>query len=520
MFRQLRTYAGEALLRAGRLESRFQINENRILLYSARILPAIYVAVLFSAASLPFLDIPNHLTRAYIIQHLSHDNYLQKEFLFSFHFIPYIFADLALSVLTGLFAVKFAGLLWLSILFLGFVLGALLLARFELPNDKPLPIVVLISTYLATSWFFVSGFHAYCLSLGIAFLTIAAWLHFVQPGRDAAAKYALYSLLVVICYLSHLAGFFYAGLIIGVRACYRMITREIEWMQFTATLFPLATVSVIHIWGQHFGAKAEDQWVFRSALNKLLALSSMSIRYDFSFDIGMLGIFAAVLAWMLWLSLKTIRQVKRELLLVTVALFAVYLILPRDLAPAFDIDNRTLPIFSLYLTLTLLAALPAGSYSSRALTAGCLALSTLNLVYVTYYWHADDRFLGGLEQAVLVVPPNQRLLTIYTRPIRGRVDVGAHHALLYAVYRDGTVPNIFSENNSPDEFEYFRYRRKVFLPNPFWYVWKLDRWLDWQQAAQDYDLILITRPADRARLHLDLEEVYANDAAVLYRIKK
>ncbi len=85
--------------------------------------------------------------------------------------------------------------------------------------------------------------------------------------------------------------------------------------------------------------------------------------------------------------------------------------------------------------------------------------------------------------------------------------------------RAASEPYVFAANNG-NPMKYFRYSHPPYDPPEDWYGQLPRPALDWQQVAQDYDFVLVTKPYDPAVLALPTRPLAENSTATLLQIEK
>src|SRR5579864_2466457 len=135
-----------------------------------------YTGLFLSLANPPFIDAPNHLARAVIMNSLWQDPHSQFRGLFSAShlFVPYMLADLALIALLRTVGLHLAYPIWCTLTVLVLVLGIWIYARQILTTSWAVAAALLCSWYFATSYYLILGLFAFQWGLAAAFIALAA----------------------------------------------------------------------------------------------------------------------------------------------------------------------------------------------------------------------------------------------------------------------------------------------------------------------------------------------------------
>ncbi|MFN8390980.1 MAG: hypothetical protein U0136_11885 [Bdellovibrionota bacterium] len=504
--------------------SRFQINA----WYSVALLVlTAYAAFLLSLNALPFPDIPNHLTRAYIMGHIGESTELQQSFGFSPRFIPYFLGDWFLALLTRVLPLFTAGTVWVTALFLFFPFSVWYYLWSRGTDRESTLLILLLCPVFATGYYFLSGYHAYCLSVSLVFCALGFWENWQKPSTGTRLPlYFTFALLCLATYFTHLAGFVFLAAILGLSVLARLVRRSLTALGSVVSLTPCALLCAYHAAGAHLGASSGDVWIHRTFLQKVLTLSAMFIRFDYTFDTGIVIVFLGLLAVLIWSAIRD-RNARGdndsatlfELGIIIAGLTACYLILPGDMPPALEVDQRALPFACIFCCLFAVRAASASLRARWEIQAWCLALSVLNLVYISSFLLNANRELTEYVSALGRVPRGQHLVSISTRPPLGRLDIGTHQAELYNVLGGGIAPELFAENTAGDQFSYFRYLRDWYSPGRFWYQRKQDGTVRWDLIVSQYQYLIVTKPFDRERLKIArLNEIFSNSSATVFQI--
>jgi len=496
------------------------------------LLLAAYVAVLAAMTGLPWGDLPNHLTRITIIGELlsSPSSYYHQHYSFHWMFVPYILWDVLAAGTSRLLPVEANGVLWTVITFLTVVSGGWYLARVRLKAEADWRALTAFSVLMASGWCFAWGFFGFQLSLGLCLLAVACGDR-LRERRSSLSKSVAglaYTALIVACYLAHLGGFLALCVILGSAALARVIRSRDQLISEAAALAPAVLLGAWYVYARASSAlQVPEAIVQRTPLNKLQALASPWLRFPLRWDWPVLLGLALAVALLFIGAAAAFRSRARDVLVndlffPVVALGGVYLVLPQAQGQAWDVDVRMLPFLVYFLLLWLLSiARPAGSPAGlgdgflppgRVLFGTCWVSLLVLLIQIWPYNREAHKYWEALKR----IPEHQVVLAVSTRPYLGRLLPLQHEGNLYAVFREGVAPDVFSSDNAA--FPFFVPREPYAPPPNLWYVRNLPT-PKWESLDLRYDYLVVSKPYDPARLSLPAPRVFTeNDAVVVFRL--
>lgn len=520
-------------------------NEQRIVLL-LRILGVFlitaYLVLWLSLRHYPFLDFPNNLARAFIISQLLTDpgSPFHQHFVFFPSFRPHILGDILMSQLLRIVSLEAAAQLWIVLAFAALPLAIVTYLRVLGKHQLDVLLVLFLSLYLASDWFFLTGFFNYKLAVSFYFFALSAWIWLLRAIRAGSAgaseilpRFLIFSLAMTCCFLMHLAGFFFLAITIGTIVGLRIIARRISAREMVLTLAPALLLGLIYLFSKSSHHQtfnwSLDSLILRSPLNKLEAVGTMFVRFNTGIDVVLFALFLAIVAFSIYSRQGAAdddavsgRRERIEHLLVAGALVLTYLALPVAVFNIYDIDDRALPFIFFYLVLAGVSGVSRGLITREriALLAAAAFLALVNLAYMANYLPKHDHRLGEYKQALFAIPPGKRVLPISTVEDEGRIETLGHAGALYTILQRGFTPYIFSATtHSPAN--YFDYRQVTYAPTGYWYMRHKDRLVDWQRIAGSYDYIVITHPFQEERLTTPisgLRKIFENDAATVYAL--
>jgi len=493
-----------------------------LLFFAISLLPYVVLSIgILLNPEMPLIDVPNHTARADLIVRLATDPFARGLYEYQFRFVPYIFGDLYVALFVKAFG-PFLGAKVCAIVTLLLTPAAwlFLLWCWGAELRRVAPIALLLTSYIATNYFYLNGYISFCLSASLALFGLGTWeLWSRAEGRNAWTLYAVYTALLVIAYLSHLAGFFFLGAFAGSLALYRLLRRSMSFLSAALSAAPIIGLSAAHVLLRRLGSHPSDEWAFRGFAKKFLALGSPVARYNFPVDTLLLGLFAAIVTAMLFAGRNSVRtKAVAELALLSVLSVILYFVLPYSFGPAAEVDQRALFFLYLFCFAAGVLLAPPDFLRLRPIITAVILLAFSNTVFVCFMWLSTEKRLGEYREALYHVPEGKRLLPVYTWDRIGRIDVGLHYGEWYSVLRRGYAPDIFNNTTSPNQFPYFLVKGDVYTPGSHWYVRRKDDSVKWDRIAELYDYLLVTKPFIRERLKVELEPVYENSSVSVFRM--
>ena len=493
-----------------------------MVLFALSLLPYVFLSLgIFLNPEMPLIDVPNHTARAYLIDRLSFDPFAQSIYEFSYRFVPYIVGDLYLAQFVKIFDPFVAAKVCSIVTLLTMPAAWLFVLRcWGAELRRITPIVLLLTSYIASNYFFLNGYISFCLSASIALFGMGTWELWARSnGAKAWLLYAAYLVLLVLSYLSHLAGFFFLGAFVGSLALYRLIRGQLPFVAAALSAAPIISLAAAHVLLQRLGAQPSNEWAFRGIEKKLLALGSPVIRYHLAADIMLVGLFGAIISALAFAGRGRPRsKFAAELTLLSALCVVLYFVLPYSFGPAAEVDQRALYFLYLFAFTAAVVIAPPDFLRLRPIVVATVVLAFSNAALIGWMWVITEKRLSNYREALYHVPESKRLMPVYTWERLGRIDVGLHYGEWYTVLRHGYAPDIFNNTTSPNQFPYFVVKGDIYTPGSHWYIRQKDETVKWDRIAQLYDYVLVTRPFDPKRLKLQLEPVYENESVAVFRV--
>jgi hypothetical protein len=516
-----------------------------------------YAGFFLSLANPPFIDAPNHLARAVIINSLWADPHspFQGAFSATHSFVPYMLPDVGLILLLRAFGIDQAYRVWSLLTVLVVVLGVWVYARQVLTASWAVAAAVLCSWYFATSYYLVLGFFAFQWGLAAAFVALGALEAWRRDDGKSFRWAALFTAACVACYAAHIAVFaILAGLVaaIGLARVYRneQTRAHLVWellpfavlaayhfpiipagpdgmadrMSQTGNLTPLLGSALFH---QDYVLAGFLQMFGGGILAGITSfklgnfLVGMFVRRSFVTDSVVLILFAGIIAGALWSGCR--RDILRRhwrLAAICGLSAALYFVLPFWWEAVAYVDQRALPFFFiplLMLALRVFEGSRPGPKRVALLIAACSALAALNLASLALFLPKQSRQVARYREALLRIPEGRAVLAIDAGKTDGHTAPLRHAGAFYAADRKGYTPYLFSQRTGSGPAEYFSDLSTLYRPPHRWY--HANRECDWTKVSESYDYVIVTKPWRADRIDLSrLELQYENPVATVFRV--
>jgi hypothetical protein len=521
-----------------------------------------YTGFFLSLSNPPFIDAPNHLARAVIMDSLWRDPHspFQGMFSASQSWVPYTLADFGLILLLRTLGIQMAFPVWAALTVLVLVLGMWVYARQLLATPWAVAAAVLCSWYFATSYFLILGFFAFQWGLAAAFVALGALEALRRNDEKRFLWIPVYAAACVVCYLAHEAAFAILGGMVGVLGFVRVLRKEQSWIRLVWELLPFAVLAAYHfplvpatpepvsermaqapiagkvsgffrsmLIRQSYVADAVIQLLWGGLLAGVTWYKlgsffvAMFIRQSYVLDGLLLVLFAGIIAAALWLGRRPgSLRVHWELAAVCGLAAALYFVLPFWWEGVAYVDTRALPFLFIPLLMLSLRIFESSKPSRAPITGliiACSLLATANLVSLARFLPRQSRAVTRYREALLTIPQGRLVLPIDARPRDGNTFPLRHAGAFYAADRYGYTPYLFSDRTGGGPFEYFSDLSSIYRPGQRWY--RSNSVCDWGKVVESYDYVIITKPWRADRLDLNgLELHYENPVATVFRVSR
>jgi hypothetical protein len=146
----------------------------------------------------PLVDLPNHMARVHIINHLESSPDLQKYYRTDWHLLAYQSFDIVVPPLARLFGLSLAVRVYTGLCLITLFGGAIALHRVLFGRFGLFPLAAVLFLYsFPLAW----GFVSYLFSAGVALLLLAAWI--ASEGRSRVLRVSAFSLGALMLLIFH-----------------------------------------------------------------------------------------------------------------------------------------------------------------------------------------------------------------------------------------------------------------------------------------------------------------------------
>ena len=528
------------------------------------LLTGAYLVLIARLTSFPFEDLPDHLARAKVLVDLLFHHGRQFGGVFAFHwrFVPYLLHDLILTGLVAALGTAAGGVVFNGLVVLALPCALLYYMHVNRLAPQARPLVVLISLYLATDWFFLVGFAAFRLAVPLLIVCIA--LAHALRERWSAGLYAAYLAAVLAGYLEHLTVLVFLTATLAVSATVRLAFGRTNIRTETRLALPVIGLLVLFfgvLAGPHHAASPSIySLMWGTVQTKITGLGNEFFRYGGRANRPMVLLLGFCLLWPVRRELAAPRRLLApevlEELALAVAFLGVYVVLPETYSGAAYVDVRALPMVVLFLLFAVLHLTPvplrgAGFAGAPALAAAAV-LAAVNLIYVGWHLEKDNAWMERYRAVVAQIPRGALVLPVFTYPEATILPL-QHAAAFVLLDRDGLTPYLFA-GNLGDPMSYFDYLQPPYAPVEQWYhlqvLWNRApvfsfrtqgqsyRWrfrydynehdwrpavfapVSWDAVACRYPYILATQPYDPAYIGVPTRTMAANSSAALLAVDR
>jgi len=479
----------------------------------------LYALFGLSLSNAPFQDLPNHLARGHIIADLLFNNgsLFADKFALDLHITPYLIADLILAALDRLVGIEWTARIWIATAVTALPWSVWFLLGVQGCSHRARLTGSLMAFYLATNWFFVSGFLNYQISLAC---DVFAYGWFLRAQASGSAKaYVFYVLILTAGYAMHLSSLAFLAAAVGASLGLAVLSGRQSIGRAIVLWLPALVLLALHfgLASPHSTVTFATDW--GTPVSKIKRLLSPVVRFDARWEIPLFGAFlVAALGPLFAGGLRQTLRSNSEPLLLALVFLAIYLVLPIAYGGVVDVDNRALPLLYLFLLFAGIRASDTPESQPRWLPPLAAAVVGLNLLYLGIEVFPQNEAMAEYKLIARQVPPSARVLPIDTLPPVGRYEALTHAGSFVTEQTGALTPYLFSAPLTPN-IGYFRYLHPLPAPFIFWYTHNEDEG-KWAQIQQDYDYLLVTNPYEAGRIPLAVEVARSNGVATLLRIKK
>ena len=360
------------------------------------------------------VDYPNHLTRCYVLDHSP---------------LPNLVIDLIVTPLLRILPLMVAGKVFLSLAAALYVLGCSAVGRAVIGKPNWLALVCAFTFYNSQLLF---GFVNYVFGIGVFLCAFAFWLRI----RNAMTplRFFLCSLLSLAAYFAHLS----SVVILGAACCTIALLDFVRDRKIRGLIVKLAWLaSPILLMAGFLKNSATAKTIEWSTLDgKLIKLLAPIRSYSMAVDAGLV-IVLLVCALALRKGCKV-----HFAAVVSLVLFALYLITPDSISDVSAIDARY--VMPVYLLLILSIELRWGRWQKAAL-AVALAAMAIRTGSITADWLTISRRSEQVLAMGQILPQGARIYAFMPELNASKLDRGFIHVIqFWTVSRGADISTLFA----------------------------------------------------------------------------
>jgi len=496
------------------------------------IIPCILIAVyILSFKFNGFLDMPNHLARAFIMLKCIKnpgdalcDNYVIKILPTS-----YFFSDATLMLYLQFFPYLIAEKIAIFNLLVLFIISWYFLYK---EINSSINIGYLAGLSLIINNYLYTGFYAYLISITLCLFWLTFWWK-VKDNKTFFNQIFL-SLGMAIIFGFHLAGFLFVFIIYFLYEIHRMLLLEEKKIKYLMK----NSIKNIPIYITFFSLYFYQQGVtqesvlspihYKPLIRKIATILYPFINYSKWFDfLTLLLIFIILL---LSVDIFSLRKFCRNFwTMVSATFFVFFLIAPTAAHGVYDFACRFLPI----AYLALFIAIGSISKNKPVLTYAMIAILLINFTSNLYHKKITNTELSKIYHALKICPKNKNLIEInsirnFPSQFGSRVNPFPYFSCYYILEGGALVSGLFDckyskhipyfcyKNQIISHFDYFKYQ--------FLGISKIDQ-EDFIKIAQVFDYVLVITYKNYDYIQSKLKPslfslIYKKDYIYLFKTKK
>lgn len=379
-----------------------------IALYGA--LFAVALVPIAAVAIMPLDDYLNHLARMYVLARYDDVPALQKFFAIRWAALPNLAMEMFIVPLAKLLPVALAGKIFLALSFAALIGGVVLVNRALSGVWSAWPAAAFLLLYNDT---FLFGFQSYIMSVGVALLLFALWIHWRE--RKVALRLAVFGVGALFLYFCHLTGFGIYGVLIGGYELSRAwaLRRErglvvpADWL---VTAAPFVVPIIVFVFfsptadaaGRSSFGNVLDKWHY---FQKATLLFDVFRNYVMTLDQATFAL--VVIAVVAGLATRRLRFVPHGFA-PCFLLAAVFAVLPKLLFSSDFVDDRVaVALAFVFVATTRLDRM--GAAGRRVVVGAVAALFVVRIAAITVTWQDYNRDYAAYLKLLEQMPEGQVL---------------------------------------------------------------------------------------------------------------
>ena len=339
----------------------------------------------------------------HIIANLSTSADLAHYYSINWEFIPNLAMDLLVPLVMPTVSAEVASLLFAAVSLFLLASGAIVLHRELYGRWSLVPFLAFLLLY---NRHFLWGFLNYLFAVGLALWLLSLHIHLRKSSRQF--RILLFSLLSTVLLVSHLHAFASYAILVGgydLSIAWRN-RRHFPWADLFTSAAQFVLPVAMFLMLSSTGRTSEIKW--SSPLDKLAGLLDMVNNYNLPLDIATF----LMLSTLVCIGLITRRlSIHRDLRLPLLALFVIYLCLPRLIFGSFGADRRLLVM----VALVAVGALDIRVKSIRirmVLVSGVAMLFIVRMGVISANWINAQKIYQPILAAIDLLPRGVRLAVV------------------------------------------------------------------------------------------------------------
>ena len=390
----------------------------------------------------PLLDYPNHLARAYVLQHLNDVPAFHDAWISAWKPLPNLGMDLAMLALQPIFGIDVAGQIFLGLALLIGHVGCHLLGRAI--HGRP-TWTVLGAQFFVFNTSFLHGFVNYAVGLGVFMVALAYWL----PRRRTPSWPAVAgaSLLAFACYLSHLSAVVFLGLGVATFVVADLAARRIGTSAAVLAFVPFAAPLALLAWVPH--GHGPIYWV--SVVEKVRAVGWLFRAYSRPVDFllaALLVVGGALLVWGRARGSQAKPATEGASQALTALVFAallmvLYFACPTAISGTWAADRRFIYPAAMLAVLSL--GFQVDRWAAFGALGAILAVTIVRSAAVGRAWSALDARIEARCQVLRGIAPGSRVFGISVGAWFNLADMAFPHVVAYAAISNHAVVPLFAQ---------------------------------------------------------------------------
>lgn len=404
---------------------------------------AIVIYPILSVDTLPLIDLPNHLARAYVLAYLDQNEILQRYYAADWRILSFQASDFILPGLVRAFGVSVASQIFVATTFMVLLAGvaSLHLALFRRAGLWPLASALFLYNFLL-AW----GFISFLFSAGLLLFLFAAW---IASDRWAPAwRILVFCLPATLLFLCHFFVFATYVVLVG--------TYEVgKWLADDGKHLGLGFNRAISVAGQFLipaillvtsdGLPSPGLHEYGSALGRIKALLAPMLSTHVWSDI-LVAVACALFAWHGFSRRRIRLAVSARWPIIVLAVLTV--LIPARLAGVWGADYR-LPLIGAFLLVGITEWAPRTARQAKIVAGVFCTLLAARSFAISGEWQRYEADFVEFRRAASTLAVGSRVLALHIR--QQKATTGTKQAEIYkylAAYtvidRDTLIPHLFT----------------------------------------------------------------------------